>query len=235
MKEGSYKEVDPGKVHATIERLYRRIQDRFPDASLLEVCGQVREICAQSRDRIEWIQRPNRALRLAVIFLLVLLGIGIVAAISLVSVPHDIYQLQDFVDAIQNVIQDIVYVAITVYFLVRLERLIKRRKVLAALHELRSVAHVIDMHQLTKDPDRILANRQDTQASPEVARSWTSFTLRRYLDYCSELLSLTSKIAALHLKDFDDPAVVAAVNEIEDLTTGLSQKIWQKISGMPDR
>jgi hypothetical protein len=84
---------------------------------------------------------------------------------------------------------------------------------------------------LSKDPDRILSNRADTASSPS-ARPWTEFTLRRYLDYCSELLSLTGKIAALHLKDFDDPTIVAAVNEIEDLTTGLSQKIWQKITGL---
>ena len=46
------------------------------------------------------------------------------------------------------------------------------------------------------------------------------------------MLSLTGKIAALYLKDFDDSVVVSAVNEIEELTTGLSRKIWQKIIGL---
>ena len=43
------------------------------------------------------------------------------------------------------------------------------------------------------------------------------------------MLSLIGKVAALYVQDFDDEVAVAAVNEIENLTTGLSRKIWQKI------
>jgi hypothetical protein len=57
----------------------------------------------------------------------------------------------------------------------------------------------------------------------------SDFELSRYLDYCSEMLSLVGKIAALYVQRFDDPVVLAAVDEIEDLTTGISRKIWQKI------
>ena len=57
----------------------------------------------------------------------------------------------------------------------------------------------------------------------------TRFELGRYLDYCSELLSLVSKIAALYVQRFDDEVVLGAVNEVETLTNGLSRKIWQKI------
>lgn len=57
----------------------------------------------------------------------------------------------------------------------------------------------------------------------------TRFELARYLDYASEMLSLTSKIAALYVQYFDDRVALQAVNEIENLTTGLSRKIWQKV------
>ena len=57
----------------------------------------------------------------------------------------------------------------------------------------------------------------------------SAFELNRYLDYCSEMLSLTGKIAALYVQHFDDSDAVAAVSEVEQLTTGLSRKIWQKI------
>ena len=50
----------------------------------------------------------------------------------------------------------------------------------------------------------------------------------RSLDYCSELLSPTGKVAALYVRDFDDAVARAAVNEVEGLTTGLSREIWQK-------
>ena len=39
-----------------------------------------------------------------------------------------------------------------------------------------------------------------------------------------------SKVAALLVQRFDDSVVLAGVNEIEGLTTGLSGKIWQKIT-----
>ena len=53
--------------------------------------------------------------------------------------------------------------------------------------------------------------------------------MSRYLDNCSDLLALISKISALYVQNFDDPVTLAAVNEIENLTNGLSRKIWQKI------
>jgi hypothetical protein len=43
------------------------------------------------------------------------------------------------------------------------------------------------------------------------------------------MLSLTGKIAALYVKNFDAPVSVAAVGEVEQLSSGLSRKIWQKI------
>ena len=57
----------------------------------------------------------------------------------------------------------------------------------------------------------------------------TPFELARYLDYCSEMLSLMGKLAALYVQRFPDTQAVAAVDAIEDLTTGLSRKVWQKI------
>jgi hypothetical protein len=87
---------------------------------------------------------------------------------------------------------------------------------------------VIDMHQLTKDPERVL--RTDWESTPSSpTETMSPFLLTRYLDYCSEMLSILGKVAALYVQDFDDEVALAAVNEIEALTTGLSRKIWQKI------
>ena len=41
-------------------------------------------------------------------------------------------------------------------FLFSLEGRLKRRTALRMLHRLRSIAHVVDMHQLTKDPENVL-------------------------------------------------------------------------------
>jgi len=57
----------------------------------------------------------------------------------------------------------------------------------------------------------------------------TRFGLARYLDYCSEMLSITSKVAALYVQNLDDTVVLSTVNDVQSLATGLSAKIWQKI------
>ena len=83
------------------------------------------------------------------------------------------------------------------------------------------------MHQLTKDPEHLITGAPTTPSSP--TRKFTFFEMSRYLDYCSELLSLSSKVAALHVQSVNDPVVLTAVNDIENLASNLSNKIWQKI------
>ena len=89
------------------------------------------------------------------------------------------------------------------------------------------MAHIIDMHQLTKDPERI--SGAPVKDTANAKRPQNPAELIRYLDYCSDLLALISKIAALYVQNFDDPVTLSAVNEVENLTNGLSRKIWQKI------
>jgi hypothetical protein len=80
---------------------------------------------------------------------------------------------------------------------------------------------------LTKDPEWIMGRGQPTAVLPP--RRMSRFEVSRYLDYCREMLSTTGKIAALYIQEFDDNVALVAVNEVENLTTGLSRKIWQKL------
>ena len=82
------------------------------------------------------------------------------------------------------------------------------------------------MHQLTKDPTHVVQN--NTDHSPE--RALTKNELNRYLDYCSEMLSLTSKVAATYSFNSNDQIVLDTIHNIEVLSGSLSNKIWQKIS-----
>ena len=119
-------------------------------------------------------------------------------------------------------------IGLAIFFLFSLETRFKRARALRAMHALRSLAHIIDMHQLTKDPERTTGRcGADTQSSPK--RTLTPFELTRYLDYCTEALAVISKLAALYVQHFHDPVTLSSVNELEELTNGLSRKIWQKI------
>ena len=221
------KVLDPDHVVRTVERLRRRIQERFPGSSLLEVCGETLDVARQAGRRAEWLSSPIWPLRAAIGAVLaatVFVGIKLVPG---VYVPEGRVELPIFLQALEAGANDFLLAAAGLFFLVSWERRIKRDRALRALHELRSLAHIIDMHQLTKDPDRVLSNRLNTVSSPSASTS--GFLLGRYLDYCSELLSLVSKVAALYAAGLDDAVVLSSVTEIENLTSGLSRKIWQKI------
>jgi hypothetical protein len=216
-------------VLQTVRALQRRIRERFPEAGLNRVCAELERVCKESGARVEWIARPIWFLR--VVRYVLLAGIVVGVLLGLIGVVEELVHQKlpstEFIPLLEAGLNEIVAIGIGTFFVWRLETRVKRCRALAALHELRSIAHVIDMHQLPKDPDRLMRSRRDTESSPRSAMS--AFDLRRYLDYCSEMLSLTGKVAAIHLQTLDDSAVVAAVNEIETLTTGLSRKIWQKI------
>jgi hypothetical protein len=83
------------------------------------------------------------------------------------------------------------------------------------------------MHQLTKDPTVVLSGGAATSSSP--VRQMSEFELSRYLDYCSEMLALIAKLAALYAARTQDETIIEAVNDLEDLTSNLGRKIWQKI------
>jgi hypothetical protein len=124
-------------------------------------------------------------------------------------------------------ISEIVLISAGIITLVTYENRRKRQRVIEAVNRLRSIAHVVDAHQLTKDPDRLSKIHSLTPHSP--AEGLDAYGLGRYLDYCTELLALISKLGFLFVQDFHDPVATAAVNDLESLTTGLSRKIWQKI------
>jgi hypothetical protein len=167
-------------------------------------------------------------LRFGIVLLLIAGAAGLLwIALLFRSVPaaaDNIYSLLQGMEAAANLI---VLIGAGAFFLTRIEERLKRNGALRALHELRSIVHVIDMHQLTKDPSAVVSIRGNTSSSPP--RTLTRFEVTRYLDYCSEMLSLTAKVAVLFAQGFPDAIVTETVSDIERIAAGLSQKIWQKI------
>lgn len=221
-----YRSLDSDKILATIQTLNRRIGERFPGSGLDRVCLELLTIAGESQKRSAWIAKPQKSLRVITVVLVTILIGGLLFVLASAAWPRNGFDLVVLVQVSEAGLNVFLLLSAAILFLVTAETRIKRRRALKAIHELRALAHVIDMHQLTKDPER-LVRRQATASSPK--QTLTPFELGRYLDYCSEMLSLIGKLAALYVQKFDDPVALAAVNEVEDLTTGLSRKIWQKI------
>lgn len=223
-----YRSLDATRIHATVEKLAVRVDQRFPGSSL---AGIAAELVSLSRDvslRLVKFSRPHTGLRMLT-FLMLALIFG-----ALLTIPfllkdvgtQEIRSLLAFIQVLEPALGTAVFLgAFTVYLLSR-ETERKRRNAFDSLHEVRSMAHVVDMHQLTKDPAS-MRRAGSTEASP--VRHLSDEDLTRYLDYCTEMLALLSKLGALHAQDFPDAPVIQAVDEIEDLCTGLSRKIWQKL------
>ncbi len=211
----------------TIAKLQRRISERFPDSGLSNLCGQLVNVARQASTRSIWIGRPIIWIRFSGYLLAASVIALLIHTVRTIGLETEKLTFTEFVQTFEAGLNEVILIGAAIYFLISLEVRIKRRRALAAVHELRSMAHIIDMHQLTKDPERILHSWRQAESSPKVRM--TPQELGRYLDYCSEMLSLTGKIAALYVRQFDDAVSVAAVSEVEQLSTGLSRKIWQKI------
>ncbi len=222
---GAYRKLNLSKTIETIDQLKLRIEDRFPDSGLSKVCGELGDIAKESSKTISFISKPIIWLRLS-FGVIIVIGLGtLIYSMSLLKISMDEIQLIDLVQGAEASVNDIIFIGAAIYFLFRTETLMKRKRALTSLHELRTIAHVIDMHQLTKDPKSL--NSKGTEHSPK--REMNNYELSRYLDYCSEMLSLTSKVSALYANDYNDEVALNTINEIEELTSSLSGKVWQKI------
>jgi hypothetical protein len=222
----NFRRLDSEKIVATVRALHDRIEDRFPGSGLGEVVAELLKVAEETVERTAWIQKPHLPLRAAAVVLSLLI---ITVLVELLVHIHQ-FQFNDFTNSVQALdssISSVVFIGAAILFFVSWENRIKRSRALKAIHELRALAHIIDMHQLTKDPESAFGA---TTKTPGRKRIMTPFQLTRYLDYCSDAMALISKIAALYVQGFQDPVLLDAVDDMEDLTAGFSRKIWQKIT-----
>jgi hypothetical protein len=221
--------LDPEKIVKTIERLRDRVRERFPNSGRASVCSDLAITAQAAAARVEKLSRHNLGPRILAV-LVVALGIAAQLYVAdlidwrLVIKRADPVGITEGLDAVVNLL---ILAFGAIWFVLTLEQRLKRRRVQQRLYELRAFAHVIDMHQLTKDPTIILSTSEPTASSPE--RRMSKFELSRYLDYCAEMLALIAKLAALYAGHTRDSEIIKATNEIEDLTSNLGRKIWQKI------
>lgn len=220
-----YRKLNIEKIIDAIHLISLRINDRFPESGLLKVCNELKALAIISKQNIESVDKPYAYFRLAFYLLILIAGASIFYTFSQLKVDESITTIQNFVTVSEAMINEIAMIGASFYFLYKLEDILKQKIILKALNELRTIAHVIDMHQLTKDPSYMLVER--TEHSP--TRELTKNDLSRYLDYCSEMLSLTSKVAAIYGNNNRDQMILTTIHDIEILCSSLSGKIWQKI------
>jgi hypothetical protein len=233
--EALHEPLEASAVKQTVEELYGRIEARFPKRGLLGVCGdliklvdEVQISAGQGHRRIRMARVASRAV---MAFVIVVTVLALLLALHDAFFDEDVKNSIDVLGLAETAISDMVYAAIAIFFLWSFPERLQRSRLLNLLHQLRSTAHVIDMHQLTKDPEQLKPTFVPTAKSTKLGM--TRDQVERYLDYCSEMLSLVGKTAALCAEESRDSVILETVSTVENLTVGLSRKIWQKISNLP--
>src|SRR5262245_27604687 len=185
-----YQHLRAEQILSTLDKLRDRIVARFPNAGLAGVCGELIDTAQHSAKEAAQLARPSYGWR-ALSLLLIVGGVAAqIAAFKFLRVQNSVLSAPELVQGLEAAVNLLILFGGAVWFVLTLEERGKRRRAMDSLHRLRSLAHVIDMHQLTKDPTIVL-DAQKTAASPE--RTMTQFELTRYLDYCAEMLALIGK------------------------------------------
>lgn len=218
-------ELHPERIVMTLELLAERIESRFPERGLAKVARETRLAAGDAVGLAKTIQQPIIALR--VISAIVVAAMATIVGKLVFHLRFGDASGWEMLEGIDSAISATVYLGLAVLFLITLESRLKRRRSLRALQELRALAHVIDMHQLSKDPDWVM-HRESSPLDSE-QNHLEPYLLGRYLDYCVDLLALIGKVAALYAQNNADGVVLQAVEEVENLTATLATKIWQKI------
>lgn len=211
--------LDPERLEAKIRELATACRSRFPDRGLPDRLDDLADLSADAAalaDRVKG-RTPLDFLIPAVAMLGILAVAGLIG-ISFsfrMEVPTSVLDVVEPLDAAVNLGILLLTFGFLVYRIVAERR---RGRLLAMVHRIRSLVHLFDMIQLTKN----LEPAEDAPLSIE--------DRVRYLDHCSQGASLASKCAALLIAHHPDPPLVVAVNEVESVCSGISQKIWAKIA-----
>ncbi len=225
----SYRRLDAEMVATTAVKLADRVAERFPASGLAGVAEELARSARLAGKQARALTRPYYGLRT---LLLLVVGTGLGAQVwaarmvdwSTVLRSNDPLALTPVIESAVNLL---LLMAAGTWFLLTLEERLRRSRVQNWLHRLRAFAHVVDMHQLTKDPTVILNPGPRTPSSP--TRAMTRFELARYLEYSAEMLALTGKLAAVMAGESSDHVIIAGASDVENLCTDLGRKVWQKI------
>jgi hypothetical protein len=224
--DSSFDRLDATKVHKTLEQVIGRIALAFPDSGLHRVGQKLSAIAKESEIAAGRLARRNHLIALPS-RLLVVLSIILMLVVGVCTFFNWDTRL-NVTDKLEHSLILPLGVVSVLVFLWRLESDWKRSRALGDLHKLRCIIHVIDMHQLAKDP-RSAAVITDNN-NPGQERKMSADELVSYLDWSTDLLSLTGKIAALYAQNSHEPSILQAAHDLGQIAANMSSKIWQKIA-----
>lgn len=226
--------LDAVRLVAMIESRAQRVRESFPGSGLSILADKIAALAESSAVAAARIVQPHWLLRLTTVGVLLAIVIAgaVIADITINTVMRTgrIDDLSRYGIALPiGLASSLGSLPVLCFWVLGLEDRWKQAIALRELHRLRCVVHVIDMHQINKASSSAMIG---DPALGEIRQMRTD-ELARYLETCADLVSLAGKIAVLYVLSPRHNLVLAAVSDIEQATTGLSIKIWQKIGTLP--
>jgi hypothetical protein len=220
-------------VTATASKLVSRIDVRFGECELKRLATLVAATANNSHRRLNRPYRSGLVVKLLVWPGVFAALVGLVYGLSWLKLKVEVNSALDFVQGLDALLGIMVMLGAASWFFLTLGSRLVRRKLTKAVQELRALAHMVDLVQLDKDPDRLnWKSSEATPLSPSLGKANTAFLLGRYLDYCAELLSLIGKIGALYSEQVTDTTVLGELAELEKLTNQYRDNIGTKMSSI---
>lgn len=223
-----YRELDGKRLHQTVSKLTTRVNKLFPRSGISKVSQELVELTSHTVARAQDLAKPNWRIRGSIIAMVVF-GLPMpLLILPYLQFQESVNNWADFLEATDAGLHMLILLGAGILFLASLENRIRRNRTLAALSELRSISHIIDMHQLSKDPGEHGTNLPLDKEDTRTVRNDNE--LCNYLHFCADLLAVTGKLAAIYAQNINDRVVLDAVNEIETLASNLQIKLWHKLS-----
>lgn len=220
-----FRHIEAGRLRETTAWLEKRIVATFPGRALGELAFDLGDLVGDVGEHCERLAKPNWPLRILVASAILLLFLLLGATFSALPLSAEGVTWIDLLQGIEAALNELVMAGLVVLFLASIENRRKRGQALAGLRDLRGMAHVIELHQMTKDPEIAMARAQGAEVDHLGPKE-----LALYLSFCADLLSIVGKTAALYGQVLDDSVVLATVDEVEGVSSRAAGKIWQKMA-----
>jgi len=215
---GAGHRLDPAKIIETSENLARSAEEQFPGSELVDLAVDLAGIARATDQHARQANQPIYAIR-AASFLAIcasLLGLGYV--LRHLHTQWEFSTITDVFESADAGFNLLILLAGTIWFFVTTEVLVKRKKALAFLEELREFIHVIDVTQLYYTPDLYR-----TGGSPSSSR----FDYR-YLLCHIQMLTVISNLAPIYARGAANDSIWRAVYEVEMLANAVASKLLSK-------
>jgi hypothetical protein len=226
-----YRHLNPQKLTGTAQLISERVEAMFPGSGLGEVSREVVSATQHVIGEVNELRKPLWQLRIWITLGILFLCAIPIAVGALLDFRETFGSLAEFMQATDAGFNVLILLLGGAVFLMKTEARSKRNRAHKALNELRSLAHVIDMHQLSKDPGIrgwMLPGPKREQRRPACIGNDTDLWF--YLSFSSDLLAILGKSAAWFAEHLTDRDILQTVNDVENLCNDTSRKVWQKMS-----